>query len=529
MAHYGIDLGTTYSAISFVNNNGIAEIINNSEDEPLTPSVVYFESEDNIVVGSNAVENVPPDKTDRVASADHIKRIMHTTDSSKYFKCFGKEKDPVYLSSLILKKLIGNARNAGHDVRDVVITCPAYFDQTAKHHTKEAGILAGIEESRLRIITEPVAAALYYAIKDSTAAGRTVLVYDLGGGTFDVTVVRISQTRAKVEQVCIAGNPLLGGKDWDQRLIKHYARELGFPNEKNNETDMRVWHQQFVDYCTEQLGDEAEAKVFAMDLSKWAEDDKRKLTANVEITRRLPFGTSKKMVTLSRQQFYEMTSDLLNQTLALTESVLNTARNEGVNSFDTCLLVGGSTFMPQVKSELQTRFGDKFKEIKQFQPNQAVALGAAHYAEAGPEAVGEVLPRSYGIRCYDPDQDKRYIANLAFRDTPFPAEAASDSFHTVTPQDGVFIAIYESTSKQERLDDIEKHKLLAEETWDFGRTVDPSEAISYVFKITQNGILELYGRLPNVPDKYIKLTLQGDTDENVKQQRRAQSAKDMVR
>ena len=168
--------------------------------------------------------------------------------------------------------------------------------------------------------------------------------------------------------------------------------------------------------------------------------------------------------------------------------------------------------MPQVKEGLQSRFYDRLGEIKQL-PNQVVAMGAAYYATGEYRTHGRRLSsRSYGILHYDAAQDKHYIANVLFRDTPLPAEWMSEAFYVIEPMEYMNIAIYESTSSEQRLYDVDQHTLLCEEKWHFGRTITPDEPISFIIKLTMDGILELYGRLPNVPDVCIKLVLHGEPE-----------------
>ena len=521
MPSYGIDLGTTYSAIACVDNSGTATVINNITGDSLTPSVVYFESEHNVVVGRDAVDNIPPSERDKVADAEYIKRMMHCTskDSDQFFHYEGKVKDPTFLSSLVLKKLIEDARNAGHNVQDVVITCPAYFNQTAKQHTKDAAVLAGMDANKVRIITEPAAAALYYAKSDPASAGQTILVYDLGGGTFDVTIMKISQDRRKAEQIHVDGNPLLGGKDWDYRLLRRYAKELGF---EDSELDQKAWNKRFEQHCSAVAGQE-EMDIFFAGLGKVIEDDKRALSKTDKKTRNLNLGTSRSSLVITRQEFDDITEDLLEQTFAFTKSVLEEA-NVPVGC---CLLVGGSTFMPQVKKGLQERFGSKLGEIKEFQPNLAVVLGAA-YCAAGMEYT-EVLPHSYGLRCYDPSIGSQYISNLALKQTAFPVKVESNGFSMVGPSSRAPLAVYESDTTLERLDNIDTQELLVEQAWDFGRIVTPDERISFVLEISKDGLLELWGRLPNVPDAYIKHRLAGDLDDEAKQERQEIAALTIVK
>jgi molecular chaperone DnaK len=184
MRIYGIDLGTTYSCIAFVNENNKPEMINNADGEMNTPSVVYFESPDNIVVGKQAKNSgkLYPDRT-----VAFIKREMGHSEFS--FDLDGKAYKPEEISSFILRKLVSDAgAKTGEEITDVVITCPAYFGINEREATKNAGKLAGLNVRH--ILNEPTAAAICYGL-DKRAADQVVLVYDLGGGTFDITMIEI--------------------------------------------------------------------------------------------------------------------------------------------------------------------------------------------------------------------------------------------------------------------------------------------------------------------------------------------------
>ena len=217
---YGIDLGTTYSAISYVNEFGKAEIIKNSAGSSTTPSVVYFETANNIVVGEDAKDAGNASKEDAARVVDSVKRQMSNTNYT--FEAFGKEYCPVAVSALILKKMVNDAKDAGHDVKDVVITCPAYFGELERTRTRQAGESIGLNV--IEIIDEPVAAALNYGLEKSDVKGKNVIVYDLGGGTFDVTVISIGSDprRDEIKVICTEGDHQLGGKDWDNRIVQYY-------------------------------------------------------------------------------------------------------------------------------------------------------------------------------------------------------------------------------------------------------------------------------------------------------------------
>ncbi|MDO4587992.1 MAG: Hsp70 family protein [Planctomycetia bacterium] len=354
---YGIDLGTTYSAISFINEHGKPEIITNSDNERITPSVVYFESLENIIVGKIAKESA---KTDPDRVVDFVKRQMNNLDWT--FEIEGESFRPEVISSFILKRLVGDAEKTGkHEVKDVVITCPAYFGDLERSRTRQAGELAGLNV--VEILDEPVAAAIYYGLNDENAKGKNIIVYDLGGGTFDVTVVSIGNdpNRNEIKIVCTEGDHLLGGKDWDDAIFNyydsHFQDETSHPSVVNDPET-------------------------AYDLRLAAEKDKQTLTVRDKVSRRVFSEGEKVVVELTREKFDEMTENLLARTLELTESVLEAAKERGIEKIDAFLLVGGSTRMRQVPEKIIERFAERLGvSPMEVDVDEAVAKGAAIVGE----------------------------------------------------------------------------------------------------------------------------------------------------
>lgn len=346
---YGIDLGTTYSAISFINDDGKAEIINNSDGLPITASAVYFESPENIVVGETAKEQ---GKIDSTRVVDLIKREMGT-DWRRDFD--DKEYTPQSISALILKYLVKGAAQAGHKVEDVVITCPAYFGEKEREATHVAGVIAGLNV--LQIIDEPIAAALNYGIGSDTEGTKNVIVYDLGGGTFDVTIVRVSPQG--VEVLCSDGDHHLGGADWDNRLESLLA-------------------DKFMEACPS-AGNPQDDVDSRYELHNQTEKVKKKLSNAMETSIAISHNGEKAKIVITRQEFEENTRDLLEKTIDFTDSMLAFAKEKhGVEKIDDFLLVGGSTYMPQVSDIINARYKDLLGiEPKVFEPNYAVSKGAA--------------------------------------------------------------------------------------------------------------------------------------------------------
>ncbi|HEY0616508.1 MAG TPA: Hsp70 family protein [Kribbella sp.] len=348
---FGIDLGTTYSAIAYIDATGRPAIIRNElQASDTTPSVVEFESANNIVVGSTAKEaaQIYPD---RVVSL--VKREMGNKDFSRQFH--GKSYSAPAISALILAALAQDARDfTGRDVDKVVITVPAYFGTLEKASTRQAGEIASLDV--LGVVPEPVAAAIAYGVA-TEPGNRTILVYDLGGGTFDVTIIRL--TEDLVDSIVVRGDNHLGGADWDKALFEHLTSaavdQIG--------TD-------------EIMGD----TYFVQDAWKQAEEVKMRLSKSESRPVVLRAGGGTANVTITRAEFEEMTEHLLQRTIDITRSALTEAEEKqpGITAeISDVLLVGGSTLMPAVSAALTREFG---WQPRLSDPHLAVAKGAALYA-----------------------------------------------------------------------------------------------------------------------------------------------------
>jgi len=345
---FGIDLGTTYSAIAYVDEFGQPVVILNEDDEPVTASAIYFESPENVIVGKVAKT------TGRVDPLQYVELIKpHMGDSTFRREVHGWELRPEQLSALILAKLKCYAESRlGYPVTDVVITVPAYFNEQRRHATEQAGIMAGLNVRQ--IIPEPTAAAIAYAATDGNE--RTILVYDLGGGTFDVTVMRVEQQKVRV--VCVKGDDDLGGRKWDDRIAAYLASE---------------WQQQHGTY-----DDPLASLETLQELVNIAEESKKQLTKRIKVPLKVTHASQSVRVELTRQKFDELTASLLETTIAMTRNAVEEAHNLGAPPIDLILLVGGSSRMPQVQSRLQSEFPGV--ELKLFDPELSVAKGAAIYA-----------------------------------------------------------------------------------------------------------------------------------------------------
>lgn len=362
MSTYGIDLGTTYSCIARLDSNGNPEVIRNNEDDSNTvASVVFFENANNVVVGQAAKENVETDG-DRVVQ--FVKREIGKRDSRTY-EFDGKTYTPVEISALILTRLKNLVEAQGGTIEDVVITVPAYFGLEERSATRQAGELAGLHV--LSLINEPTAAALSYCARQFQE-DRTILVYDLGGGTFDVTVVKMSMAQndagndvQKITVLATGGDDRLGGKDWDDRLYNHILHACC---DENGLTPEEI---------------EAETR---QDIRSKVEEAKRKLSKKQSAKVRIDVNGSRTEITVTRKDFENMTGDIVAKAMNFVDATLEKVPAEAI---DTVLLVGGSTYMPMIKNAVEAKFPGK---VQQHDPDQAVAKGAAIYASMLVEEVG---------------------------------------------------------------------------------------------------------------------------------------------
>lgn len=364
----GIDLGTTNSAVSVLRSNGKPEVLKNQEGDPTTPSVVLFQDfgdgKDEPLVGELAKRQAAAYPDDVV---QHIKRFMGDPDW-RFDSSSGNQYKPEEISAIILKRLKQDAEAAlGEPISDAVITVPAYFDDARRTSTKQAGKIAGLNV--LRVLNEPTAAALSYGV--DTEQSGTVFVYDLGGGTFDVTILKIDNGNFDV--IATDGDRNLGGFDFDNELMNFVATELEKQGVRNLLNDMNV----------------------VADLREKAEFAKKALSNMSNTNIQVSFNGKHYRVSVSREDFERVSATLMERIEELVEDVLDEAGMTW-NQIDHVLLVGGSTRMPMVKTMVERISGKKVE--LDVNPDEAVALGAAVQAalEMAKGSAGELVPTEAG-------------------------------------------------------------------------------------------------------------------------------------
>jgi molecular chaperone DnaK len=466
----GIDLGTTFSALAILNAIGKPEIVPNADGERLTPSVLFFDEENPEMIRVG-VEAINSRHVNAQRSVRWIKR--HMGDKKFRKKIDGKVWKPEELSSVILKKLKQDCSAEHGEIRDAVISVPAHFDEVRRKATMDAGTMAGLNV--IGIVNEPVAAALYYA--STRPVQGKVLVYDLGGGTFDVTIMDVKGQ--EMEIICSQGDHALGGVDFDAEIV-------GILEESYREQ-----------FGAELIGsDEDRAKY-----EDEAEDIKKTLSRRSSAKKMLYGAKGSKKVEVTRTKFEQAISSLIERTdilleLALEESGISTS------DIDTVLLVGGSTRIPIVRKHLKEKFG--FEPETTVNVDECVALGAALHAGLtmlrerpdevpagtasglGDIKLTDVCNHSYGTICapIDKETGRRVVENriILKKNTALPCEA-TQMFYTMSQgQSQIEVNITQGEDKDvEYVNKIAAHKFSLPE----GRPAKCPIKVTYSYDVNQ--------------------------------------------
>lgn len=505
---FGIDLGSTYSCIAYTDEAGKPVVLRNSRSQVVTPSVVHFEG-NNVVVGQTAKElaELYPE-----AVTQMFKREMCNEEWS--FTCEGRKYRPEELSAMVLRKLVEDvSQQFGEAITDVVITCPAWFGSNQRDATANAGRIAGLNVRE--IINEPTAAAISYGIESDK--DEVVLVFDLGGGTFDVTMIAITKNR--IEVICTGGDHNLGGRNWDAELVR-YLSECFCQIKGGN---------------PEELLDNPETK---QDLYSKAEAAKQRLSNKETDKIIVTHDGEKTPVELTRSKFDELTASLLERAISLTKEMLNEAKAKGFSRFDRLLLVGGSTLMPQVAERLKREFN---VECKLHDPHESVAKGAAIYGRlleigekikivldaqgvtvdtATPEQKEEatkrvaietgqsitaiqgvsekqiinVTSRSYGVVILDDANGRsELMSTLIRRNDTVPAKVTNTYGLADDDQEGILFRLVESLATDETVP-LEQTEELKTAEMQLPKGMRKGAPVEVTFSLTKDGRLQVFAK-----------------------------------
>ncbi len=397
----GIDLGTTYSVAAYVDENGVPHAISNSEGDTTTPSVVYFENEKKVVVGQVAKDYLSTDPK-RV-----IKTVKNSMGEDKHFFPYeGLDLLPQDVSAFVLRKLVKDAEvflNIKEPIKDVVVTVPAYFTEAQRKATKEAVKLAGL--NLIANINEPTAAAVYYAYHSKMEQANT-LVFDLGGGTFDVTVMRIDG--ANVEVKSTGGLKNVGGSFFDNELVEYVCEQF----EEKHDIDLE--DDEYIDVYNS--------------LYEKVETAKKKIcTTKSQTVIPINAGTVKDRIEISYEYFISVIKKLSDRIEVKIRAALNDA-GMSVADRDQVVMVGGSSKIPYIEERVTKLMGKE--PLKVVNPHEVVALGAAIQADniykKKENLVKDVCSHGIGFLSYSPKIGKKKNIVMIGRNSQIPASAVSD-------------------------------------------------------------------------------------------------------
>lgn len=431
--YIGIDLGTTFSCMAYINESGQPEVIPNSEGDNITPSTVLFDG-NTTIVGKEAKDQ---SLLEPANYEQFVKRHMGERDYQFTTKD-GEKYSPEAISAIILSKMKADAESyLGDKVDGAVVTVPAYFNEAQRKATMDAGKIAGLNV--LAIINEPTAAALAFGISKGTDKEQTVMVYDLGGGTFDVTVMRFNSESITV--LGTAGDRKLGGYDFDKKIIDAVIEDAAAQGLDINK-----------DLTARQ------------DLQLKAEIAKKSLSAKEKTSIMLNIGGRPFKYTLTREDFEEMAEPLLFKSISSMENACDEAGIE-YSDLDKILLVGGSTRMPLVRNAIKEETG--IEPSSEVHPDEAVAIGAAYHvldvlkgqqekAQRSGDTKNEVLDvaipetskqykftdvTSHGIGVVISDGNEEINSVILEKNVTVPAEKTNYYSTTVPYQEKLFIQV----------------------------------------------------------------------------------------
>jgi len=500
----GIDLGTTNSCVAII-ENGVAKVIENSEGARTTPSIVAY-ANDEILVGASAKRQaVTNPKNTIYASKRLIGRkfkesavqkdiglmpytIMEAANGDAWVSAAGKELAPPQISAEVLRKMKKTAEDyLGHEVTQAVITVPAYFNDSQRQATKDAGQIAGLEV--LRIINEPTAAALAYGVDKKDKKDSKVAVYDLGGGTFDVSIIEIADVDGdkQIEVLSTNGDTFLGGEDFDQRIMDFLVDEF----KKDNGVDLK------------------KDTLALQRLKEAAEKAKIELSSSAQTDVNLPYitadasGPKHMNVKLTRAKLEQLVDELIQRSVGPCQTAIKDA-GISLDEIDEVILVGGMTRMPKVQETVEKLFGKAPR--KDVNPDEAVAAGAAVQGSvlAGDRndvLLLDVTPLSLGIETMG-----GIMAKLIQKNTTIPTKASQVFSTAEDNQPAVTIKAFQGEREL-----VQHNKLLGEFNLEgIAPAMRGMPQIEVTLDIDANGIMHVSAKDKNT-GKENKITIKSDS------------------
>ena len=461
---YGIDLGTTNSCIAVMGEDGEPYVIENFEGYKTTPSVVYYDDMGNVLVGDEAKRLMGGDSEHTVA---FIKREIGNPNYNRVI--YGENITPLKISAMILKKVVADANDQRkaeglEPINKAVITVPAYFGSTECEITRQAGEIAGLEV--LKLIPEPTAAAISYGTK--SLEGKTFMVYDLGGGTFDISIMRVNN--GQLEELANDVDHHLGGVDWDIALADYAFQLCG------------------LDVSFAEIQETIQAGRILLS----AEQAKKMLSRSTETNMKFSYNRHPYTAKITRDAFENLMSDSVDQTILLMRRAIKNSKTPlQISDIDEIILVGGSSYMPMIRKAIEVEFPNAKITLDRLKPDQAVAEGAAIYASMPQEkTVQTVSPCAYGLGCYN--QDKKVSSHLINRGDKY-GTLNKDMFTTRNDnQTSVNLEIYSDRSYEAEVS-VSRCKLLASKPLSWVKPVPKGSRIEVSFHLTSDGILKVYG------------------------------------